>query len=98
MSSVGGRVAPQARAVRIGGLRWEGEQALLAFLILFVALLSVVHILGLGPGRVVQNLLGGLKVAGNPIKLSGHADAGSRGAVPDLDADRARITRWLDGG
>ncbi len=28
-----------------------------------IALLSLVHILGLGPGRVVQNLLGGLKVA-----------------------------------
>jgi len=36
----------------------------------------------------------GLKLAGNPIKLSGFADPSSRGPAPDLDADRERI---LDG-
>ena len=33
----------------------------------------------------------GLKIAGNPIKLSGHPDPTARGPVPELDADRARI-------
>ncbi|MBM40970.1 MAG: amino acid permease [Acidobacteria bacterium] len=36
-------------------------QAIVAMAV--IALLSVVHMFGLGPGRVVQNLLGGLKVA-----------------------------------
>jgi len=33
----------------------------------------------------------GLRIAGNPIKLSGHPDPAARGPVPELDADRARI-------
>jgi CoA:oxalate CoA-transferase len=32
-----------------------------------------------------------LKVAGNPVKLSAHADPGRRTPAPRLDADRARI-------
>ncbi len=36
-----------------------------------------------------------LKVAGNPVKLSGHADAPRRRAAPALDADRARILAEL---
>jgi len=38
----------------------------------------------------------GLRVAGNPIKLSGHADPRERGRAPDLDADRERILAELD--
>lgn len=37
--------------------------------------------------------VGRLNMAGNPIKLSGFADPQTRGAVPDLDADRARILK-----
>jgi CoA:oxalate CoA-transferase len=37
-------------------------------------------------------------VAGNPIKLSGHADPPLRGAAPELDADRARILAELADG
>jgi len=37
--------------------------------------------------------VGRLNMAGNPIKLSGFADPLTRGAVPDLDADRARILK-----
>src|SRR5439155_13889938 len=35
--------------------------------------------------------LGRLLVAGNPIKLSGHADPTSRPPAPDLDADRETL-------
>lgn len=35
--------------------------------------------------------LPGIKLAGLPIKMSAYADAPSRPAAPDLDADRARI-------
>ncbi len=38
----------------------------------------------------------GFAIAGNPIKLSGHADPGARSAAPPLDGDRARILDWLD--
>jgi len=38
---------------------------------------------------------GPLKMAGNPIKLSGFADPPTRGAAPDLDADRAAILKEL---
>ena len=37
----------------------------------------------------------GLRVAGNPIKLSGVADPASRSGAPALDADRATILDWL---
>ncbi|MBL27390.1 MAG: carnitine dehydratase [Rhodospirillaceae bacterium] len=39
---------------------------------------------------------GGLRTAGNPIKLSGHADPDFRGRAPDLDADRERILQALN--
>ncbi|MDH3214232.1 MAG: CoA transferase [Myxococcales bacterium] len=39
---------------------------------------------------------GGMKVAGNPIKLSGVADPATRGAAPELDADRERILAEFD--
>jgi CoA:oxalate CoA-transferase len=37
--------------------------------------------------------VGTLRMAGNPIKLSGYADPSTRGPVPDLDGDRARILK-----
>jgi CoA:oxalate CoA-transferase len=39
---------------------------------------------------------GGMKVAGNPIKLSGFDDPAARGAVPEIDADRERILSEFD--
>ncbi|MEX2298026.1 MAG: CoA transferase [Dongiaceae bacterium] len=42
--------------------------------------------------------LPGLKVAGNPIKMSGFADPVTRARVPKLDEDRARILRDLENG
>jgi CoA:oxalate CoA-transferase len=42
--------------------------------------------------------LPGLKVAGNPIKMSAFADPPSRGRVPKLDQDRERILHDLDRG
>lgn len=36
------------------------------------------------------------KAAGNPIKISGMEDLGTRGPAPDLDGDRAAILDWLD--
>ncbi|TPE61813.1 CoA transferase [Sandaracinobacter neustonicus] len=36
-----------------------------------------------------------LKIAGNPVKLSGHADPASRRPAPRLDADRAKILAEL---
>jgi CoA:oxalate CoA-transferase len=38
----------------------------------------------------------GLRVAGNPVKLSGFADPGTRAAPPALDEGRARILAELD--
>ncbi|MEZ5669510.1 MAG: CoA transferase [Alphaproteobacteria bacterium] len=38
----------------------------------------------------------GFVVAGNPIKLSGHADTASRPGAPVLDADRPTILAWLN--
>jgi CoA:oxalate CoA-transferase len=35
--------------------------------------------------------MAGLRLAGNPIKLSGHADPATRAAAPALDADRERL-------
>ena len=40
---------------------------------------------------------GTLKLAGNPLKMSAFADATTRPPAPDLDSDRARIVKWLDG-
>jgi hypothetical protein len=37
----------------------------------------------------------GLRMAGNPIKLSGFAEAGTRRPAPDLDADGPRIRHEL---
>jgi len=39
--------------------------------------------------------IGPLKMQGNPIKLSGHADPKTRKPAPDLDADRAAILKEL---
>ena len=39
--------------------------------------------------------LGTVKMAGNPIKMSGHADPEVRTAAPDLDADREKILKEL---
>ena len=41
---------------------------------------------------------GPLKIAGNPIKLPAHPDPTSRGAVPELDGDRARILAQFGSG
>ncbi len=38
-----------------------------------------------------------LKIAGNPVKLSTHADPPARRPAPALDCDRAAILAWLDG-
>jgi CoA:oxalate CoA-transferase len=40
---------------------------------------------------------GALKLVGNPLKMSAFADASTRPPAPDLDGDRARIVKWLDG-
>jgi len=36
-----------------------------------------------------------LKMAGNPVKLAGHADSGTRDPAPALDADREAILAEL---
>ena len=36
--------------------------------------------------------------AGNPIKMTGLAEAAGRPPAPDLDGDRAAILAWLDAG
>ncbi|MGE0666049.1 MAG: CaiB/BaiF CoA transferase family protein [Sphingomonadales bacterium] len=41
---------------------------------------------------------GTLEIAGNPIKLSAFEDPATRGAVPDLDEQRAAILDWLGRG
>jgi CoA:oxalate CoA-transferase len=54
----------------------------------------------LARNMVVDVLDGGgkpaFKAAGNPIKISGMEDPGTRGRAPDLDGDRAAILDWLD--
>jgi CoA:oxalate CoA-transferase len=40
---------------------------------------------------------GALKLAGNPLKMSAFADPATRPPAPDLDSDRARIVKWLEG-
>jgi CoA:oxalate CoA-transferase len=44
---------------------------------------------------VLDSAAGEVRLAGNPVKLSGFADPSARGAVPDLDADRERILAEL---
>jgi CoA:oxalate CoA-transferase len=39
--------------------------------------------------------IGAIRMQGNPIKLSAHDDPTTRGAAPDLDADRPRILKEL---
>jgi CoA:oxalate CoA-transferase len=41
--------------------------------------------------RTQDAIAGEVRMAGNPIKLSGYPDAGERRPAPDLDADRQRI-------
>jgi len=56
------------------------------------------------PQVIARNMLvtaddgsgGRLQMAGNPIKLSAHADPATRAAAPELDADRRRILAELD--
>lgn len=38
---------------------------------------------------------GALKIAGNPIKISGYEDPRTRPTAPDVDQDRERILKWL---
>ncbi len=45
--------------------------------------------------RVEDPEAGTLEMAGNPIKFSSHPDPETRGAVPDLDGDRAALLREL---
>lgn len=45
---------------------------------------------------VVDPALGRFPVAGNPIKSAAFEDPPTRPPAPALDADRARILRWLD--
>jgi CoA:oxalate CoA-transferase len=44
---------------------------------------------------VQDEKVGELKMAGNPMKLSGFADPSTRGRAPELDADRAHILAEL---
>jgi CoA:oxalate CoA-transferase len=56
---------------------------------------SVAH-----PQTQARNMIvsaGGLRMAGNPIKLSGFADPLTRRPAPELDADGDRIRRELEG-
>ncbi len=45
--------------------------------------------------EVPDETTGTLRVAGNPIKLSGYEDPATRQSAPDLDRDRARILEEL---
>jgi hypothetical protein len=47
---------------------------------------------------IADPAIGDVAVAGNPIKLSGVPDTLERCPPPDLDADRAGILAWLEGG
>jgi len=52
----------------------------------------------LARNMIVESLdpdLGPIRMQGNPIKLSAHEDAKTRGAAPELDADRAEILKEL---
>ncbi len=54
-----------------------------------------------GPRNMIVDVddptAGKLKVAGNPIKVSGYADPDRRDTAPDLDADREKILKELAG-
>lgn len=55
------------------------------------------------PQTVARNMIvsaedadvGRVKMAGNPVKMSAHADPGTRTPAPDLDADRENILKEL---
>jgi len=50
----------------------------------------------LARNMIVESLdpdMGPIRMQGNPIKLSAHEDAATRGAAPELDGDRAAILR-----
>ena len=52
----------------------------------------------LARNMIVESLdpdLGPIRMQGNPVKLSAHEDSKTRGAAPDLDADRAAILKML---
>lgn len=52
----------------------------------------------LARNMIVESLdpdLGPIRMQGNPIKLSAHEDATTRGAAPELDGDRAAILKML---
>jgi CoA:oxalate CoA-transferase len=52
----------------------------------------------LARNMIVESLdpdMGPIRMQGNPIKLSAHEDAKTRGAAPDLDGDRAAILKEL---
>jgi len=52
----------------------------------------------LARNMIVESLdpdMGPIRMQGNPIKLSAHEDPKTRGAAPELDADRAAILRDL---
>jgi CoA:oxalate CoA-transferase len=45
--------------------------------------------------EVDDPVIGPLRLAGNPMKLSAFADPATREPAPDLDADRQKILREL---
>jgi CoA:oxalate CoA-transferase len=52
----------------------------------------------LARNMIVESLdpdIGPIRMQGNPIKLSAHEDAKTRGAAPELDGDRAAILKML---
>src|SRR6185503_19703391 len=52
----------------------------------------------LARNMIVESLdpdMGPIRMQGNPVKLSAHEDAKTRGAAPDLDANRAAILKML---
>ncbi len=55
----------------------------------------------IGPRQMLVTVddptFGEMKVAGNPIKLSGYTDDGHRKTAPDVDADRDRIIKEFKG-
>ena len=53
----------------------------------------------LARNMIVESLdpdMGPIRMQGNPIKLSAHEDAKTRGAAPELDGDRENILRELE--
>jgi CoA:oxalate CoA-transferase len=41
--------------------------------------------------------MGPIRMQGNPIKLSAHEDAKTRGPAPELDEDRENILKEIEG-